>query len=433
MNKLICLLAIICFSFCGSCAIATELSADEKKIMAYVEDQIEQEAKFLEQVVNINSGTKNFDGVRNVATVFSDALEQAGLKSSWLEMEHTINRAGHVVAKTPSTGSPKGQKLLLMGHMDTVFPKDSAFQKYEQRGDFAFGPGIQDMKGGIVVIVYALKALHETGLLKDRQITVFLTGDEEDTGQPIEKSREALVQVAKQSDVALNFEGGGEGYAVVARRGYTNWELTVKGVRAHSGWVFSEDTGAGAANETARILNEFYTHLRSENSLTFNTGMMMAGTNYDYNQRSSTGSIFGKTNVVPSKAYIRGDIRALSIEQLNRVQNKMRRIVADNLPQTSAEINFRTSYPPMPETRGNASLFQQLNQVSVDLGQKPLTKIDPKKRGAADISFVAPYVASLDGLGPWGDGEHSLAEKMDLTSLKPVTQRAAILIYRLTR
>lgn len=124
----------------------------------------------------------------------------------------------------------------------------------------AKGPGANDMKGGNVVVLHALKAFYEAELLKDSQIIVAFTGDEESMGKPISISRKSLIDAAKESDIALGFETSiGFDNATVARRGASNWKVTVTGKRAHSSGIFNEYTGTGANFELARILHQFYT------------------------------------------------------------------------------------------------------------------------------------------------------------------------------
>lgn len=414
-------------------AKAEELSDAERAIAAYVDAHFKEEISFLERVVNINSGTMNFEGVRAVGDVFGDEYEALGFKTRWLDMPEDVNRAGHLLAER-SEG--EGMKLLLIGHIDTVFPKTSSFQKFERIGEGdgmkAKGPGIDDMKDGDVAMLYALKALAETGNLDRGTIRVFLTGDEESVGLPQEYSRGPMIEAAQQSDLALNFESGRPGLAVMARRGSSGWTLKVKGKRAHSGGVFRASTGAGAIYEASRILNGFYSYVRGEQYLTLNPGTIMGGTSVEYDDMTSTGTTFGKINVVAQTAEVKGDLRFITEEQKESARDRMREIVAASLPQTEAEITFWDKYPAMPETEENRAFLARLSKVSEDLGYGPLEAIDPGRKGAADISFVAPHVAALDGLGGWGGGGHSLNEWVDLDSLKIATKRAAVFLYRLT-
>lgn len=404
---------------------SAELSEPEKRIVAAVEHNNEAAIQFLKEVVNVNSGTMNLEGVKEVGMAFSEEFKKIGLDTRWVDMAE-VNRAGHLFAETEGT---QGKRLLLIGHLDTVFPIDSPFQKMELGEDGLWrGPGGNDMKGGNVIILYALKALQELGMLKDTQIIVAFTGDEESAGRPIEVSRKDLIDAAKRSDVALSFEFGGDGTkAVVARRGSSGWTLEVTGKRAHSSRIFSDEVGAGAIFEASRILNAFYEELSGEEYLTFNPGKILGGTTVD----TSAGTAFGKGNVVAQTVVVSGGLRFMSEEQKESAREAMRKIVAQNLPHTSATISFRDSYPSMPPTAGNYALLETLNQVSLDLGQGEIKPFDPGLRGAADISFIAEYVDGLDALGALGDGAHSLDETVDLDRFDEQTKRAAILIYRL--
>jgi len=409
---------------------AQKLSRTEKKIVASVEKNNSEAIGFLEKVVNINSGTLNAKGVQEVGRVFKDAFDDIGFDTRWVDMPAEMGRAGHLFAETSGN---KGKKLLLIGHLDTVFEKDSPFQTFEMVNDsIAHAPGGNDMKGGDVIVLYALKALHDNGLLNNAQIIVAFTGDEESTGKPLDISRKDLVEAAKQSDIALGFETStGFNYATVARRGASGWEVEVEGKRAHSSGIFSENTGAGAIFEMSRILHGFYTDVKGEDLLTFNPGVLLGGTFVNFDEATSKGDAFGKSNVVAQKAIVKGGLRFISEEQKERARAKMREIAANNLPQTSATVSFTDSYPAMKPTEGNMQLLGILNDVSLDLGQGEVLAYDPGRRGAADVSFVAEYVDCLDGLGTMGSGAHTPQETVNLNTIQALTKRTALLIYRL--
>ena len=424
---------LVSFFLCGFFMItvnAQKLSRTEKKIIATVAQNNDAAITFLEKVVNINSGTLNAEGVKAVGDVFGVAFEEIDFRTSWIEMPPEMNRAGHLFAETPGK---KGKKLLLIGHLDTVFEEDSPFQTFERVNDsLAHAPGGNDMKGGNVIVLYALKALHEHGLLKNAQIIVAFTGDEESTGKPLDISRKDLIAAAQRSDIALGFETStGFNYATVARRGASGWAVEVEGKRAHSSGVFSDRVGAGAIFELSRILHQFYTEVKGEDLLTFNPGILMGGTFVDFDPLTSKGEVFGKGNVVAQKAMVRGGLRFISEEQKENARNKMREIVEKNLPKTSASITFTDSYPAMQPTEGNMALLHTLNQVSLDLGQGEVLPYDPGRRGAADVSFVAEYVDCLDGLGTMGSGAHTPEETVNLNTIEDLTKRTAILLYRL--
>ncbi len=423
------LICILCLFFAVATS-AQKLSRTEKKIISTVSKNNEESIAFLKKVVDINSGTLNAKGVKEVGMVFKNAFENIDFDTHWIEMPQDMGRAGHLFAET---SGDKGKKLLLIGHLDTVFEEDSPFQEFKMVNDsIAHAPGGNDMKGGDVIVLYALKALQENGLLKNSQIIVAFTGDEESTGKPLTVSRKDLVDAAKRSDVALGFETStGFNYATVARRGASGWAVEVEGKRAHSSGIFSEKTGAGAIFEMSRILHQFYTDVKGEELLTFNPGTLLGGTFVNFDASTSKGDVFGKGNVVAQKAMARGGLRFISEEQKERARNRMQEIVDNNLPKTTAQISFTDSYPAMQPTDGNHELLGTLNQVSLDLGQGEVLAYDPGKRGAADVSFVAEYVDCLDGLGTMGTGAHTPQETVNLNTIEALTKRTAILIYRL--
>lgn len=422
--------SLVTLLLCLNVLIASaQLSKTERRIAARVDQNMNACVKTLEESVNINSGTLNEAGVKETAMHMNREFDAIGFSTEWITLPSELKRAGHLFARIDGS---KGKRILLIGHLDTVFEPESPFQKYINQGDtIARGPGTNDMKGGNVVILYALKALHDLDLLKDRRIIVALHGDEEEAGRPLTISRADIINAAKNSDVALAFETGtGFGEATIARRGTTSWILKITGRQAHSAGIFTSETGAGAIYEASRILNRFYSELREEN-LTFNPGLILGGTEVELDSAGKRGTAAGKTNIVANSARVMGDLRYLSNEQREKAKAKMKAIVAESLPQTSATITFDDGYPAMPPTSGNMKLLEFYSKVSVDLGLGPVKPFDPAKRGAGDISFVAAYVDCLDGIGAMGGGAHSQEEYIDLRTLDEQIKRAAIMIYRL--
>ena len=406
------------------------LSPTEQRLAAFADSSRKNAEVLLEHVVNINSGTMNLPGVRRVGEIFDAELKALGFRTTWVEGA-AFKRAGHLVAERDG----KGPRILLIGHLDTVFEADSPFQKFERVDvDTARGPGVIDMKGGNVVIVFALKALAATGALDGKAITVVLTGDEEDPGEPLALARQALFDAGKRADIAIGFENGNNNpaNANISRRGFTGWTLTVKGTPAHSSQVFTDAVGAGAIYELSRILNDFHAGLSKESLLSANPGMTLGGTTIDFDAAQSRGTAFGKTNVVAEHAIVIGDLRALSAAQLDAAKHTMRDVAARNLPKTTAALVFDDSYPPMAPTDGNRRLLARLNEVSRDLGLGDITPVDPRNAGAADISFVANDVdMAIDALGLKGKSDHTVDETADLRLLPVQIKRAAILLYRL--
>ncbi|MCH8159034.1 MAG: M20/M25/M40 family metallo-hydrolase [Proteobacteria bacterium] len=415
------------------CASAEGLDSAEQRMIEWIDVHAEDAIALLEETVNISSGTNNHDGVRAVGQVMRRELDILGLQTEWIELPEAVNRAGHLFARKDGSG----KKFLLIGHLDTVFEADDAFAGFVRDGDTGHGPGIDDMKSGNVIIVYALKALQEIGVLADIPIVIAYTGDEEKSGKPLSISRKHLVDAGKWADIALGFESAirydGVDWATIARRSSTGWILRVTGKQAHSSGIFSDDDGAGAIFETARILNAFYDEVRGEEHLTFNAGTIQGGTDVDYDPQQNRGTTFGKTNVIPRKTVVHGGIRTISQDQLDRARTAMQAIVANNSPHTSASIEFFEGYPPMFPTAANRDLKNELSAINEALGRGPMSELDPSKRGAADISFVAPYTDALAGLGALGEGGHTPHESLDLTSMPLAVKRAAILIYRLSK
>ncbi len=418
----------------ASPAVASALSPSERAIADAVSSRAADAYALLERLVEIHSGTHDPAGVREVGRILGERFEALGFTTEWQEMPPEVARAGHLVARRPAA-VPGAPKVLLIGHLDTVFEADDPFQHFEREGEVAHGPGALDMKGGDVAILLALEGLADAGFLDRLDVTAYFTGDEEDPGLPLSESRKGLVAAARAADVALGFEAGccrdGTDKAVVARRSSVPWRLEVTGRRAHSSGIFSPEVGAGAAFELARILDGFYRELAAEEALTFNAGVVLAGTDVDYDPAAHRGSAFGKTNVVPQAAVAHGGLRALTPEQLASAESRMQEIAGRHLPKTGATLTFEEGYPPMPPTDGNRHLLALYDQVSRNLGLGPVEAFPPAERGAADVSFAAPYADCLGGLGPEGRGSHTPEERIDLPTIPEAAQRAALLLERL--
>ena len=405
--------------------------APERVISAYVDAHDAGALALLERIVNINSGTQNFAGVREVGAIFRTEFDRLGFQTRWVDGA-AFQRAGHLVAEHPGAGP----RFLLIGHLDTVFERDSPFQTFRRIDErTATGPGIIDMKGGDVVILQALSALDAAGVLKTMNLTVVMTGDEEDGGRPLAKSREALVAAAKGADIAIGFEDGpgDPRYAVTARRGTMDWQLRVKGTPAHSSQIFREEYGYGAIFEAARLLNAFRETMAGEEHLTFNPGVILGGTSVEYDTVQVRGTAAGKTNVIAGDTVISGDLRTLSPAQLDKAMKTMQRITATPSPRTQAVLTFGEGYPSLAPTDGNARLLAVYDRTSRDLGYGAVTAVNPDKAGAADVSFISGEVKMiLDGVGLMGHDDHTPSETADLSTLPSQTKRAAITLYRLT-
>ncbi|WP_206482955.1 M20/M25/M40 family metallo-hydrolase [Thalassotalea sp. G2M2-11] len=410
------------------------LSAVEQHMVQDIHQNLNTTLTELEQAVNINSGSMNFNGVKAVGNLMLRQLSQLGFDAKWHDGS-AFNRAGHVVA-TYMSHNPDAKKVLMIGHLDTVFAQDDSFQKFSKISETEIaGPGITDMKGGNAIIIASIRALKNAGILDDISIKVVMTGDEESSGRPLSLSKKAIVDASQWADVALGFEDGDSNIktAMVARRGYTGWTLKVSGKPAHSSQIFTEQEGFGAIFEAARILNAFREQLSSIEYLSFNPGVIAGGTRIDQAQLP-TLSVFGKSNVIAQTVTVSGDLRALTAQQVAHAKQVMQTIVKQNLAHTQASIEFETGYPPMAPSAGNRQLLALYSQVSQDLGYNEVVAANPRKAGAADISFAANKVdMALDGLGLMGRGGHTKDEVADITSLAKNIEKTTLLLYRLSR
>ncbi len=413
-------------------ALAAPPSAAERTMIATVDAEQQRTLALLERAVNQNSGTRNLAGVRAVHDILAPEFVALGFTVRWVPQD-AVGRAGHLIAS--HRGKSGAKRLLLIGHLDTVFEPDSGFLKFERTDpDHARGPGVSDDKGGDVTMIAALRAMAKAGTLKGANIEVALTGDEEEAGLPLDIARADLVAAGKRADVALDFEGlasdGGRDMGSVARRSAGNWTVTVSAKTGHSSGVFSESAGDGAIYALARILTAFRAELPEPN-LTFNAGLIAGGATAALGADEARAEATGKTNIIPAAAVARGDLRALSPDQIDRAEAKMRAIVARDYPGAKAQLNFDNKYPPMAPTAGNRALLARLNAVNVTMGLEPMGELDPLKRGAGDISFVAADVDSLVGLGPASEGDHTSRETVAIPSIWKQAKRAALLMSRL--
>jgi glutamate carboxypeptidase len=411
---------------------SAKLSPAERTIVRSVDSEQERTIALLEKWVNQNSGSLNIAGVEAVGRMVRPEFEALGFKVDWLDLKK-VGRAGHLVATHQGNG--RGKRMLLIAHLDTVFEPHSPFQRWTRRGDAGEGPGAGDDKGGIAVILSALRAMQAAGTLKNADIKVFLTGDEEDAASPIEATRGPLIEAGKWADVALDFEAlavdEGRDMGSTARRSSDSWTVKVTAKSGHSSGIFKPD--AGAVYELARIIDTFRREL-PEAKLTYNVSLIAGGETMELSADKIRASATGKTNIIAPSAMARGDLRALSQEQIDRTKAKMQAIVARSLPGTKATIEFdEGGYPPMAPTEGNRAILARLNAVNRDMGLAEMGELDPEKRGAGDISFVARDVDSLAGLGPDGSGSHAPGETVDIPSIFKQAKRAAILMSRLAK
>ena len=408
-----------------------QLTPSEKKLIAYVNAHMDPAMQLLTNSVNINSGTLNIEGVKKVGALYAAELQKLGFTIEWVNEPDSLHRAGHLVA---THLAKKGKKLFLIGHLDTVFEPDMPAGPYTILNDStATGQGVNDMKGGDIVIITALQALQGTGELKDMNVIAYFTGDEERSGTPHHIAREDFIARAQTCDIALGFESaGGLGHVVAARRGASSWFVDITAATGHSAMILSDKYGDGAIYEAARILNTFREQLGSEQYLTFNPGLIIGGSEINVDPQGARGSASGKSNIISPATKMSGDLRFLREPQKDSARDKMRAIVANSLPGAHAEIRFADGLPSMEPTPGNLRLLAAIDKTSRDMGLGPVAMDDPAVRGAGDISDIAHYIDCLDGLGASGAGAHRAGETINLKEFPLLIQRAAILMARLS-
>ena len=362
-------------------ALAQGLSPVESKLVESVKSRTNDQIAALQKVVDIDSGTLNATGVREVGRYFETELQGLGFKTRWVSMPETMHRAGHLIAERVASGG-SNQRVLLLGHLDTVFELDSP-------------------------------------------------GDEESVGVRSNVSRRDVLEAARQSDVVLSFEPD-TGKAVIGRRGLSTWSLQTTGVQGHSAFVLKEKGGAGAVYEIARILDEVRRAFTGHPTVTINPGLVLGGTAVTYDDTKAAGAASGKFNIVAPASTVKGDLRFLSDADRDGAKTRMREIASTNLLKTSAKFEFDDLAPGWPASPGNQKLLSEVGNVSRALGMGPVEAEDPVNRGFGDVNFIGTTVAGIDGLGAKGEGFHGPDESIDLNSLGPATSRAAVLIYRVT-
>jgi len=409
------------------------LDAKQQAIVNKVNNNSKSEINFIRDTVNVNSSTFNKSGVRIVSHLYEKELKKLGFKTEWIPLPDSMDRAGHLFAYN---NVKNGKKVLLIGHLDTVFPKDSPFQKFTQEGNIAKGPGVIDMKGGNAIILYALKALKDQGSLNNLQITIALMGDEESPGLPKKLSRKKLMEESKNSDIALAFESANNlNEVVTARRGLAIWNLDVSAKQGHSSLISTKEFGEGAILGIAEILDKIQNETKKERYLSFNPGIIAGGVNIKENEDKTNLQASGRFNVIPKDAKSLGDIRYLSRNNLNAFITKCELIAKNFNPPIQANFTVKEEniYPPMELSNSNIELMKQLEKVNKDLGFGKLTAVDPRDKGAADIAYIDPKIPALDGLGGVGQFDHSTDEYMEIDQTIKATQRLALFLLMVSK
>jgi glutamate carboxypeptidase len=347
----------------------------------------------LKKMVRIQSGSHNKEGVDQVARLIQSMFRSDTVSCQTLEQTRYGN---HLIVRSLCK-KPWNKQILLVGHMDTVFPHDTDFNWYREDTTHCYGPGVIDMKGGLVVGIFALKALDSLGLLKENPITFIFNSDEE-IGSP--SSRELIKSEAQKSACAFVLECGGlDGEVVTGRKGNLSVKLDVFGKSGHA--AFSGKHKASAILELAHKIIDLESLNDHEKGITVNVGIIQGGMG---------------PNTVPEHALARIDFRFVEQKQENFLRQTISKIAAaQKTPHTHAGFEIVSSRPPMEQTQANRKLFQTVKTVAQRLG---IPIREEFRSGVSDANIIAEKgIPVLDGLGPIGAKDHSKDEYMIKASL----------------
>ena len=343
--------------------------------------------KELASIIELNSHTKNKSGVDKNGRIFAQWMESLGYTTHRHSREHI---GDHLHFASPKQA---GRKLLLLGHLDTVFPENT-FEKFREDQDWIYGPGVCDMKGGNYVALSALRAIH-TKLGAIHNIDMLLVSDEE-TGS--DDSKFLTVELAKEYDACLVFEAAGINNEVVtARKGVATIYLDFTGKAAHAGNKYSEGCNANlAAAQTLIALTEL-TNLGA--GTTVNAGKMTGGIG---------------ANTISPKADLAVEFRFTCASERDRVLDAINHLVANpSVPGVTVTMSGGVQRDVMESTEKQHQLLKEIEQV---LGYPLPTE---KRGGVSDANTASSVgIPTLDGFGPFGDGDHTIHERACKTSFE---------------
>jgi len=408
----------------GAAAVEPALNSDEQALVQWLDAEEANMLDLLEQLTNINSGTLNKAGVDEIGRILTEELIKLGFMTQRLPGEliempscpgsaYNIDVTDHILAS--KTGN--GKRLLLMGHMDTVFPTDSPFQTFSRDGDTMYGPGVADMQGGLVVMLYALKALQNAGALRDLNLSILLNSDEEIGSL---SSRKYIEEQALLHDYGLVYESSGNDTLTRQRKGLGQARFVVNGKASHAGGA--HQLGRSAIKELAYKIVEIENITDYESGVTVNVGVISGGE--------------ARNTVAPcAEALI--DLRYPSPDQGIDAVNQFEQIFESVLsyPGGAGEITT-TSWtnlhrPPKIPTAESDYLLEKTRSIGRLLGQD-LAVTD--SGGGTDGSLSqAVGLPTLDSLGVSGTGAHSNREEARVSSLVERAKLSAVLIHRLSR
>jgi glutamate carboxypeptidase len=377
-------------------------------LQAAVAARYERYLDDLASLVGIDCGSYTPAGVNRVADAVGEAMAELGAS-----VERVAHRPGEgerqlgdlVIGRLPGSGP----RLLLIGHMDTVFEPGTVGERpFRIDGERATGPGVSDMKGGLLAGLHALAALQSLGR---RPSVTFVANPDEEIGSPF--STPHIRRLAAEHDAALVLEcARANGDIVSARKGIADFEVTITGRAAHAG--VEPEKGRSAIVEAARQVLALHALNGRWPSVTVNAGLIEGGT---------------RPNVVAASCRLELDLRAASTDEFERAAAEVREIVTrPSLDGVSSDLRQAAFHPPMERSAGNGRLAELTIAIAAELG---LELRDTLTGGASDANTTtAAGLPTLDGLGPVGGDDHSADEWLDLASVVPRTTLLAALIDR---
>jgi glutamate carboxypeptidase len=372
----------------------------DKEIISFLESHESNMFTLLEELVRIQSGSYNKKGIDQVANHIAQTFTDMHVMPEVVKQKLLGN---HLVVRSQACPSSDTQ-ILLVGHMDTVFPADTEFNWYKEDEYRSYGPGVVDMKGGLVTGIFALKALDQLGLLAKIPITFLLNSDEEIGSR---SSLDYIQREANQSAFAFVLEAGGQGNKIVTgRKGNLTIEIQIIGAAGHA--AFAAKNKASAIVEMAHKIIDFEALNDFEKGITINVGKVEGGIG---------------PNTVPEHSNALIDFRYIDPEDLSYLERKVSAISKKRVVYgTDCRVEFLSGRPPMQQKTDNRKLFKQFEKIATRMGYMVQEEFRP---GVSDANFIADLnVPVLDGLGPIGSKDHSRDEYMIKESL---LQRATLL------
>jgi len=378
------------------------------KIMQALDSRETEMLDLLEKLVNIDSGTYLKAGVNRIADIIAPKLGQLGFD---VERLSQADFGDHLLARK---GGSAAKRLLCIGHMDTVFPDGEAKRRpLRTEGDNAYGPGVIDMKGGIVVLLYSLQALMEAdpNLYRSLDLAVILNSEEE-IGSPT--STPYIIREAKKADTVCVLEPARpKGQVVIKRKGVGKYCLTVHGKAAHAG--VQPEMGISAIEEMARTILELHALTDFEDGLTVNVGVITGGS---------------RSNIIAEQAYAEIDVRAVDQAQMDHAEKELNRVCRPHRDGIRMELTGGIEFPPMLKTQRSLELLRLVQEAGREVG----ADIDEMfTGGGSDGNNTSHYAPTIDGLGPQGTGAHSPDETLIVPSLLKRSKVLALFVEKWQR